>query len=235
MAYEGQMNPRTFHVPRKKQTFRPEAIGAGKKWQKLFAKPGAIQSMFFLVAQDEADSLLGLSGGASIQRTCEDDRDVAGTIHLAFWRRGLPDGESEEANRDARRCLTMLIDSVFETTVGLQGWIARWDWIPRFTMAEENNYTPYEEAYAMGSPSAEPEDGSGDYMDEQWCRRHLRGLSERIWLGQPLLERINRNRLAAIAAVTDLGPSSARFDLLPGVELRRLEESLIPILLLSRD
>jgi hypothetical protein len=160
---------------------------------------------------------------------------VAGTIHLAFWRRCLPDGESEEAERDARRRLTMLIDSVFETKDGLQGWIARWSWVPRFSMAEENNYTPYEGAYAMGSPSAEPEDGSGGYMDVKWCCRHLRGLSERIWLGPPLLARIDRDRLAAIATVTDLGPSSARFDLLPGVELRGLEELLIPILPVSRD
>ena len=71
-------------------------------------------------------------------------------------------------------------------------------------------------------------------MDVKWCRRHLRGLSERIWLGPPLLERIDRDRLAAIATVTDLGPSSTRFDLLPGVELRRLEELLIPILPVSR-
>jgi hypothetical protein len=159
---------------------------------------------------------------------------VAGTVHLAFWRQCLPDGASEAAERDAQRRLTALIDSVFETTEGLHGWISRWDWIPRFTMAEENNYTPYEEAYAMDSPSAEP-DGSGGYMDVKWCRRHLRGLGERIWLGSPMLERIDRDRLTAIATITELGPSSARLDLLPAVELRQLEELLIPILPVSRD
>ena len=127
-------------------------------------------SSFRLPGKRQKSSL----AGASVQRTCEDsDGNVEGTIHLAFWRRCLPDGESEEAERDARRRLTILIDSAFETMDGLQGWIARWDWIPRFTMAEENNYTPYEDAYAMGSPSAEPEDGSGGYMDVKWCRRHL--------------------------------------------------------------
>jgi hypothetical protein len=230
VAYEGQMNPKTFHVPRKKQTLPLEEIGIGKKWRKLLAKPSAVQSLFLQIVSDETETAVA---GASVQRTFEDDGDVAGTIHLAFWCRCSSELDSDRVDRQLRQRLVRLIDSAFETMDGLQGWIARWDWMPRFTLAEENNYTPYEHAYYIDS--TEPIDDTGGYMDEKWCNRYLRGLGHQLWLGESLLDRIDRERLTDVARVADVGTSSARLNLADDVALAQLEETLVPILPMSRE
>jgi hypothetical protein len=72
-------------------------------------------------------------------------------------------------------------------------------------------------------------DAVGGFMSQRYCGRRLRGLSERVWLGAPLLALISKDQLADVARLADTG-SSVRIDLLPGQGLGRLEEVLTPIL-----
>ena len=109
---------------------------------------GAIQSLFFQVARDETEILAGRGLRPTNMRGAT--ATWQGRFISPFGADACRTASRRKPDRDARQRLTMLIDSAFETMDGLQGWIARWDWIPRFTMAEENNYTPYEDAYAIG-------------------------------------------------------------------------------------
>ncbi|MBN1120576.1 MAG: hypothetical protein JXJ17_05820 [Anaerolineae bacterium] len=68
-----------------------------------------------------------------------------------------------------------------------------------------------------------------------WCSRFLRIVSERIWLGADLLERIpDRDLLKNIASVTELG-DAARTELNLGSTLNQLEEALENILPTGED
>ena len=126
--------------------------------------------------------------------------------------------------------MTRLIDAAFQNAGALQGWIANWDWIPRFSMGEENNYTPYEAAHAVDNPASERDLAGDGYMHTAWCSRHLRGISDRLWLGEPLLAAIGRDQLSAAACLTEVAESAVRIDLLPDHTLNQLEEILQPLL-----
>ncbi len=226
-VYEGQMVPPVFRVPRRKSTLTMNEVGIANKWRKMFDQSPSLQSLFLQVVDDGAGKAWA---GASIQRMCDDAaRSAAGTIHVAFWFESPLDGRAEELDASRER-LTYLIDSTFDTLAGLQAWVARWDWVPRFSMAEENDYTPYEDACSLGSPSAESDRAAGSYMLQEWCRRRLRGLSERLWLSASLVANIDREKLRTVANMTNIGPNSIRVDLHNGEQLNRLEQALEPIL-----
>jgi hypothetical protein len=226
-TYEGHMKPLTGHVPKKRSRLALDEIGVSKKWNRLFAKPESLQSLFLQIVEDDTDQLWA---GASIQRTIflEDKPSPPGAIHVAFWRQNRPEDAGDRADNVARESLTGLLDAIFETMNGLQGWVAAWDWIPHFTMADEYYYTPYEEAFSLRH-SNQP--GSGwDPMRSDWCDRCLRAVSGQLWISVSLMARIDRKRLSSVAIVSPVGSSGFRVSLLPGEDLNRLEEILEPIL-----
>jgi len=217
VAYEGQMVGESFRVPRRNKRFKFEEIGT-KKWHKLFADQPSLQSLFFQVIETQSDEAIA---GASVQRPCADVDTGQETFHLGFWRR--MDGKQESRDQ-----LTRLVDEIFVEFTAIQAWRALWNWIPRFTLAEENYYTPYEEAKGVGNPTAEHQLGKG-YMQEQWCSQQLRGFGERLWLGAALCQRIDRGALHGLAKTTDLG-TGVVLDLEAHASLTDLETALEAII-----
>jgi hypothetical protein len=64
----------------------------------------------------------------------------------------------------------------------LQGFITRWDWLPRINA---RTYTPYEHA-CFGYNSS----GSKNVDSAEWCQSYLRAVGNKVWLGAQLIERI---------------------------------------------
>lgn len=219
----GQMNPASFNIPKKKSVLPVAEIGTGKKWLSLFRKSKALLSLFVEVVDEQTGKP---RSGAAVQRAWGDTRE---TLHVSFWVDAPADGAATGVVNADREFLTELIDAAFSRMTGLQGWVAHWDWVPRFSTGDENEYTPYEDVYSLG-PANESTVGAGGFMMRAWCSRYLRGLSERLWLGKALRARISEAELASVARTTAIGPSALRLDLLPGLGLNPLEMVLRPIL-----
>jgi hypothetical protein len=221
-TYLGQMNPNSFNCPKRKSEVPLTKIDGGKKWSKLFTKADAMLGLFFELVDGETGKPLG---GGAVQRTW-DSRE---TIHLSFWLECAASSAESEAVQPARERLTGLIFSAFTTSTGLQGWVAQWGWKPRFSTGDENDYTPYEDAVGL-TRAVEGPLGEGGFMMRKWRGRYLRGLSERLWLGPALLAHVDRDHFRGIAQLTPVGATSLRLDVSSMLELKRLEESLRPIL-----
>jgi hypothetical protein len=212
-TYEGQMVGENFRVPRRRKKLQLDDLGK-KKWQQLFANQSTLQSLSFEVKDGVCEEPIA---GASIQQPCESVDQGAATFHLGFWQRN---GDSQEDSE----MLSHLVDEVFCEFSGLQAWQSTWNWIPKFTVAEGNHYTPYEEAKGIGNPSAEHQLGEG-YMQEAWCGRYLRGFGERLWLGAELCKRIDLGLLGGTAKSTDRGVG-VRLELERNASLTDLEAAL---------
>jgi hypothetical protein len=222
IIYEGQMNPDTLHVPRKKVRIGFDEIRNGKKWDRLFAKPQQLQSLLVNVCVDDGAPI----GGVTIQRAIQDEVPTGeGTVHLGIWVRSAGDNSSTDIERD-RTQFTSLMDSLFSSLPGLQAWTANWDWVPRFTMAEENNYTPYEDATSIYLIRQRP----CINLETAWCGRYLRAVSQQMWLSRTLLQYVDRDSLRGMVNETPLDNDSIRIDLLPNCHPTHLEDVLSPVI-----
>jgi hypothetical protein len=220
--YLGQMNPVTCNCPKRKSELPLAEVGGGKKWQKLFDQPGKMLGLFFQMVEGAGEKPWA---GAALQRNFFDpdyDKPGNGTIHASFWLECARAGE--EAIAAARAHLTRLIDSAFESGTGLQGWVARWGWVPLFSTGDANDYSPYEDALGLDR-ACETRFSEQGFMSLGWCKGTLRGLGSPLWLGRDLLAWIVQPELEKVARVEEIGPFAVRVETAPD-DLPRLEEVL---------
>lgn len=225
IAYEAQMNSETLHVPKRRFTLKVNELVAAKKWQRLFAQPKVLQTLRVTCATKDGVEL----GGATVQQPCFDDLPRGeGTTHLAFWIAADSSHGNDEELDARRRQLVDVVDRAFHDLHAFQAWVSHWDWAPRFSSADENEYTPYEEAYSVGSIGVE--DWPCRCMMREWCETHLRAVAEDLWLGPSLMNLVSSISLEGVARTTRTGASSARLELLKSGSLNDLERHLRPIL-----
>jgi hypothetical protein len=220
IRYEGLLDEFGNNSKRKAQLSLAD-VGPSKKWQKFFQTPAALQSLFIEVVNDKGQAFAGVN----IQRPNTYSAARA-TIHLSLWWVRL----GSDIDGDMRDRMVRLVDQVFTTLPGLQGWLAEWDWTPLFSTADDNNYTPYEDAYGLSRSFDEgPIDEAGGFMSRGWCKGTLRGLGSPLWLGRDLLAFISRPELEKVARVQEIGPFAVRVETAAD-DLRQLEEVLERIL-----
>ncbi len=221
------MDPESFHVPRKNPKFKISEIGPSKKWQNLWRESAALQSLF-IRARDSDDSEPW--AGISLQRPCTDEHQTKpGTLHFGLWIHPQRAEISDEQMAAIKLRLIGRIDALFVELGGLHGWLAQCDWAPRFSTADENEYTPYEAAYSLDSPGTEKSLSTTSYMHAAWCRRCLRGIGETVWLGASLGRRISNQARSSIVEVQAVG-SGLRLGVPTIRELPELEAALKPLL-----
>jgi len=206
IRYEGLLDELGNNSKRKGQLGLAD-VGPSKKWQKFFQTPANLQSLFIDLVDERGQALAGIN----MQRP-NTHGGTRATIHLSlWWTRLQSDIDAEVRGRMAR-----LIHQVFTTLSGLQGWLAEWDWVPLFSTADDNNYTPYEDAYGLTRSYDEgPVDQAGGFMSSGWCKGTLRGLGSPLWLGRDLLAWISRHELEQVARVQEVGPFGVRVETAP--------------------
>jgi hypothetical protein len=96
-------------------------------------------------------------------------------------------------------------------------------------MAEENNYTPYEDATSIYLIRQRP----CINLETAWCSRYLRAVSQQMWLNRSLLQHVDRDSLRGVVNETPLDNDSIRVNLLPNCHLTQLEDVLSPVIPLS--
>jgi hypothetical protein len=134
--------------------------------------------------------------------------------HLAFWyfAERLDETELEKA----QRWLVGMVDSLMRRLAGLQALAGRWAWWNAIYL----DSTPYEVACSLGGQCT---------TALFWCKKYLRGVTERVWLGPALLARLSGADLKTVAVVTQVG-DGVRVELREDATLDRLEEVLAPLL-----
>lgn len=140
--------------------------------------------------------------------------------HLGFW---FPCSVFDETRlAEIEKWLTGLVDSLMQWGDGLQAVMGKWDWWESTSL----DLTPYEIACALGGQCT-----TGDF----WCRRYLRGVTGRIWLGRDLLSHLGSlEPLEALAAITDLG-GAIRLELGEQATMDEFERALAPLLPSGED
>jgi hypothetical protein len=195
------------------------AIGAGKRWDAVraelstclafsatlertvfFPDPLAIFGSGFLWGAEP------LAGAGSRGAACP---------HVALWLdlEDLDDGQRAAA----AAVLEGLVDDLVTRASGVQAFVARWAWAPIISA----DATPYELACGIHGQVT---------TTRRWCSRFLRAVTDRLWLGPALLERIGGP--AVLAPVADVRPVGELVALVlrPPATLADLARVLAPLL-----
>lgn len=132
--------------------------------------------------------------------------------HLGFWADLRASG-----TEGLEEILRAIIDEVMVDAAGYQAFIARWDWAPQAAVES----TPYEISCGIN--------GQCTTLHE-WCSKFLRGVSQELWLGAPLLERLtSQQEIESVAILRQVG-SGLHLTLKQDADLSKLESVLQPLL-----
>ncbi len=133
--------------------------------------------------------------------------------HIGFWADLQVSGAGALEGR-----LRDIIDGVMVRASGHQAFIARWNWATQAAV----DSTPYETACGLGGQCTTLHD---------WCTRFLRAVSNELWLGPSLLERLgDRHGIETVAELRQIG-NGLHLSLKQDADLNQLEsalESLLP-------
>jgi hypothetical protein len=135
--------------------------------------------------------------------------------HLGFWldTKAFPEEEVDGAEER----LGEIFDRLMRDGHVLQAFVARWN-CGDLSMVQS---TAYEFACGVAGQCT---------TTEAWCNKYLRGVGDRIWLGQELVARLdNPERLRAAAEAVPLG-QGLKIGRLPAATLDDLEAALDPLL-----
>ncbi len=195
----------------REQRIRVQAIPGGKRWIDLRNGLARYASVGGYLGYGQFTSGSGFSW--KTDSIFLQDRGDAPAPHVGLWYDlGARKGEA------VQRMLATLIDILDEMALRtgiMQGILARWNWAPT-----DVDSTPYERACGVAGQVT---------MGHSWCARFLRGVTDRMWLGPALLERVDVEALAAAAVVAPLG-RAIRLTLKTGSTMNDLERALAPVL-----
>ncbi|MCL4396173.1 MAG: hypothetical protein M1482_15455 [Chloroflexi bacterium] len=139
---------------------------------------------------------------------------------LGFF--NVPEKVGDAANKSAEHGMIDIVDQLMKTGAIVQAMIGRWDWGPYPGL----NMTPYEVACGVGGQCT---------TARFWCRRFLRGVTEKVWLGPDLVAQLGgTDQLVPIAHVTPVG-NGVRIFLDASATIDQLEVALAPLLPGEKD
>ena len=158
--------------------------------------------------------------------------DINLALYIGLWVR-LKEERPIAQNKIAIQRLVALVNDLMLRGKGIQALVARWNWTPQPWAASA---TPYE--YVRGENQLAE--------DKNWCKRFLRGVSERLWFGPDLAAHLGQERLlklADIAEITNIGleilrvtvPDEQVEETVAAARLRELEQVLAHILPTEQD
>ncbi len=165
--------------------------------------------------QHGAASMLFDASTLFFQRTKEEPAPQLGIFYSV---EALESGEAKLAEE----WLEDSVDGLMARKEVLQAIVGHWDWgeFPRLEM------TPYETACSVHRQCT---------TARFWCKRFLRGVTERVWLGPELIEELGgTDQLAPFAEVTEIG-NGVRLRLKEPATLDDLERVLAPLLASEQD
>lgn len=186
---------------------RAEGIPGSDRWNELCEALGHCTS--FSVKHRSAKVLFDAN------RMSYQHSEEVPALHLAVW--FSTERRDEAELEEAEKWLADMVDSLMRQASGLQAMVGRWAWWDALYL----DSTPYESACSLGGQCT---------TALFWCKKYLRGVTERIWLGPDLLTRMGgTDTLETVAVVTRVG-DGVRVELKEDATLDELEQVLAPLL-----
>ncbi|HEU0296878.1 MAG TPA: hypothetical protein VFR47_29340 [Anaerolineales bacterium] len=172
--------------------FLARQIPSGAKWRKIWKSLG--ESVSLSVAHESA-SVHYDTDPLFFQNSVEKL-----TPHITFF---LPlENRSIEELIGWEEWFTKIVNDLMERKLVVQALLGRWRW-----RGQQIDLTPYETATGIGGQCT---------TAQFWCKRFLRGVTERLWLGPDLVQRLG--------AIEQLAPISEVMKISNGVSIRLNEE-----------